>query len=388
MDLIYPDNPRYSGCYQRKGKNGLITYYIMLRIDGKQKKIKVGRADVDGLNPKSVKAYRDKLVHDGVLPENKRLRSDILTLDEGWEKFKEMLEATSDHPGPVVARYNKHIKPYIGHLPIDRITPVDIDMAHKGWIKSRLADSTQKQVWLNLSWIINWLIEKRIYLGKHPLEGIKPIGSKAQRDRFLPVDVSEDLLSVLKGMDQETYWKVALCKYLGLRPIELTRITPVSIDHHRGIITIRNAKSKKKNETRFVVITPEAESILKEIEQVLPRTKLDEPYFPAYCGNKGLSTRNYDIFRKACDKLGLNKGIKSNDRVSRVSPYTMRHTFASDLLESGSNLAEVQSMLGHKHVSTTMIYAHVAKEAEKRAAGRMSEMIQQARKEKKLKVVN
>jgi len=384
MELIYPDNPRFAGCYQRKGQNGLVTYYIMVRIDGRLKKIKVGRSDVDGMNPKAVKAYRDKLMYGHALPKNKRLKTGALTLDEGWEKFREHLLLTSEHPKPVITRYTLHIKPHLGDLLIEMISPADVERAHCRWIKAGLSDSYQKQIWLNLSWMVGWLIENRIYLGKNPLHGIKPIGSVAQRERFLSVEVSENLLTVIKGMHRDTYWRVALCKYLGLRPIELTRITPVSIDHNRGIITLRNVKSKKKNVSRIVHITPEAEPILKEIEQELPRKKLDKPFFS---GTKGLKDHHYRMFRKACDKLGLNNGIDPKNRVCRVSPYTMRHTFASDLLVSGSNLAEVQSMLGHKNVSTTMIYAHIAKEAEKRAASRMSEMIQKARREKKLAIL-
>lgn len=378
---INPKDPTYKGCYQYTAKNGIVTYWVYLKRGGELKKVKLGRSDA-GWTPKAVREHRLKLLYG---PEKDK-PEDSITLDEGWERFKPMLEKTSRWPEPVASRYEHYIKPHLGRKQVARITRADIEKVRLGCIEAGLAPATRRQVWNTLSWIINWLIEKDLYTGRNPLDGIKPgsFGKRAERKRFLSVDSSDDLLTLIKTMDRVTYWKVALCRYLGLRPIELTLITPMSINWDNNTLTLRGVKSKHDDEFRTVEISRLAAPILREVEQELSGPDVGKPFFP---GPKGFTNHEYGVFRKACKKLGLNDGVEPGDRVARVSPYTMRHTYASDLIESGSTLGHVQSMLGHKAISTTSIYTHIARESEKKAADRMADMIEERRRERGLKSI-
>ena len=60
-------------------------------------------------------------------------------------------------------------------------------------------------------------------------------------------------------------------------------------------------------------------------------------------------------FFKILNKISLEKGIKKD-----ISPHTLRHSFASHLLDNGADLKSIQEMLGHSNLATTGIYTHVA----------------------------
>jgi len=72
------------------------------------------------------------------------------------------------------------------------------------------------------------------------------------------------------------------------------------------------------------------------------------------------------LLKRACRKAGITK---------RVSMHTLRHTFATHLLEAGVNLRVIQQMLGHEKIQTTVLYTHISVE-EQRAAPRLMESLE------------
>ncbi|MCI0589403.1 MAG: site-specific integrase [Planctomycetes bacterium] len=133
----------------------------------------------------------------------------------------------------------------------------------------------------------------------------------------------------------------------GLRVSEITRLRVRDIDSRRMVIRIDQSKRRRD---RYVMLSPHLLSVLREYwRAVRPRDVL----FPTRRGN-GPMTRDavHDAFAKARRKAGITK---------RVSPHSLRHAYATHLLEGGANLRVIQMLLGHKSLRTTEVYTHVAR---------------------------
>ena len=92
------------------------------------------------------------------------------------------------------------------------------------------------------------------------------------------------------------------------------------------------------------------EFYLENLRVKLDRGKADGYVFLNRNGRRLSRTAIWNIVRQAAQAAGINK---------RVSPHTLRHTFATHLLEGGADLVAVQELLGHSDISTTQIYTHL-----------------------------
>jgi integrase/recombinase XerC len=138
----------------------------------------------------------------------------------------------------------------------------------------------------------------------------------------------------------------------GLRVSELVGLNDGDFDFAAGIVRIRG-KGKRE---RLAPIGSYAARALKrwlEIRTLSPREKTgrDAPVFTNKFGTR-LTTRS--VARM------LEKHIKENGLDTRTSPHTLRHSFATHLLDRGADIRSVQELLGHKSLVTTQIYTHVS----------------------------
>ena len=132
----------------------------------------------------------------------------------------------------------------------------------------------------------------------------------------------------------------------GLRVSEVVKLKPEDIDMRRKLIHIRGAKGRKDRYTML------SEVALKTFKEYLEKYKPEKWLFPGQRKNKHISTRTAQaIFEKARDKAGIKKD---------ATVHSLRHSFATHLLESGVDLRYIQELLGHKSSKTTEIYTHVS----------------------------
>ena len=136
----------------------------------------------------------------------------------------------------------------------------------------------------------------------------------------------------------------------GLRVSELLNLELSSIDRNYDCIIING----KGNKQRMVPIGDFARDyLIKYINEVRNKSKYKNSKYVFLNNQGGILSRQY--FWRQIKKYAQEAGIFQN-----VTPHTLRHSFATHLLENGAELRFVQAMLGHENIATTQIYTHVS----------------------------
>ena len=165
------------------------------------------------------------------------------------------------------------------------------------------------------------------------------------------------LLESVKGNDLKALRDSAILELLfstGLRVSELCSLTR-DIDLTTDELSIRGKGSK----VRVVFISDYAKKVLREY--LAKRKDLDDALFVQISKNgKSMEKRgkSLGLTRRSVERIVKYYAIKAGIS-KKVTPHTMRHLFATDLLSNGADLRSVQALLGHANIGTTQIYTHV-----------------------------
>jgi len=197
------------------------------------------------------------------------------------------------------------------------------------------------------------LIEKKI--NKNPMEWIEIPKIKKSLPKTLSFEEINKLLDI-KLNDKYSYRNKAMLELMyssGLRVSELVNVKIHDIDSESCIIRVMGKGSKER-------IVPLGDYAIKYIDIYLKeyRNKLIKKEYNDY-----LFLNNHG---KKMTRQGFFKIIKNLAKQQKIkvefSPHTLRHSFATHLLDGGADLRSIQEMLGHSDISTTQIYTHVSKE--------------------------
>lgn len=174
---------------------------------------------------------------------------------------------------------------------------------------------------------------------------------------FLSSDETERLIDSVETDTPQGLRDRAILELLfssGLRVSELVNLNRDHINLKRGEFMVRG----KGQKDRPVFISPEAAEWLAAY--LTTRTDSAIPLFVRYSGFKTGDARG-ESFRLTCRSVqrAIQHYAKLAGITKKVSPHTLRHSFATDLLMNGADLRSVQSMLGHSSISTTQVYTHV-----------------------------
>jgi site-specific recombinase XerD len=132
----------------------------------------------------------------------------------------------------------------------------------------------------------------------------------------------------------------------GLRRSEVARLRVNDIDSARMTITVHQGKGQKD---RVVMLSP---VLLQTLRQYWRHAKPKQWLFPGENPDQPISDNDiFGVFHNAVRRAGITK---------KVSPHSLRHSFATHLLESGTDLRTIQILLGHRSLKTTARYLHVS----------------------------
>lgn len=173
----------------------------------------------------------------------------------------------------------------------------------------------------------------------------------AKPDKPLPVFVrEEEMESLLDATDEARDHLILELLYgCGLRQAELLGLTDSQADLHRGRLTIHGKGSK----IRIVPLPPALVAEIKDWQQQRDASyeRLDRPA-PLIPGRSG----------GPMSKSGLYKIVRSRlaaTTIGRRSPHTLRHSFATAMVNGGAGINSVKELLGHASISTTQVYTHL-----------------------------
>jgi len=249
-------------------------------------------------------------------------------------------------------------------------------------VDQKVAKSTQNQAFNALIFLYRDVLER-------PLEGrINAVRSR-KKERLPVVMSKEEIQRVLNGMSGPTQLMAKLLYGSGFRLMECIKLRVKDIDFEINEIRVRSGKGDKDR------LVPLPESIKTALSIHLERVKLihekdladghGEVYLPQALSRKYPDaakewrwqyvfpstkisrdprtdlTRRHHMDPSSLDRA-IKRAVKLAGITKRVTSHTFRHSFATHLLQTGTDIRTIQSLLGHNNVSTTMIYTHVLRQ--------------------------
>jgi len=300
--------------------------------------------------------------------EEARLQATRITLSQFWEQeYKEnRLHKKESSNKKEDGLYAKWLQPSLGDIPLGEITAAHLDKLKNEMLTQKKAPRTIQYVLAVFSQVWHLAESRGIVSGLAPTKLVKLPKFDNRRIRFLSRDEAKQLLDILKGKSIELYAQALLSLSCGLRAGELFALTWADIDMKNGLIVIRDPKSGKN---RHAFMTDKVKIILQELAGTAEKTGL---VFPSSKGT--MQSQVSEEFERAVNELRLNDNVEDNRQ--KVVFHTLRHTFASWLVQAGTPLYTVSELMGHSSLAMTQRYAHLAPDGTRASAMKLNGILE------------
>lgn len=291
-----------------------------------------------------------------------------LTMEEFWEQIY-IQHATAAKTAATIRNersiYEKWLRPALGSTSVSSLRPSHVEQLILHVITQGKSAQTARHVIALISQIWNMAQVHDVVSGENPCRRVKKPQQDSRRMRFLTPHEAVQLLHALRVRSKDTHDTAVLSLFAGLRAGEIHALTWTDVNSEAGTLYIRDPKNKH---SRHAYISAE---IVEVLESRKTERNKNDLIFPATTGAQRLAIS--DTFENVVKELGLNDDIA--DARQKVVFHTLRHTFASWLVQKGTPLYTVAELMGHTSLEMTKRYAHLAPDTVRKAAFSLSGML-------------
>lgn len=277
--------------------------------------------------------------------------------DPRVKQFFAYLEGGRGASPHTIRNYGADLREFFTFLEGKKLTEVD-PLLIRGFLahlKSRgHSKATLSRKLASLRSFFKYLAREN-HLPTNPVLGISSPKREKKLPQFLDLTEVTTLLEAPSGENWEAKRDRSILEMLyssGIRVSELVGLNGGDVDSFGSLLKVRG-KGKKE---RIVPVGEKAIQALRIYLEALPpvlRKKSEGLQMPLYLNRSGGRLTDRSV-RRLIVKYARRVSLKSG-----ISPHTLRHTFATHLLDRGADLRSVQELLGHANLSTTQIYTHV-----------------------------
>ena len=277
------------------------------------------------------------------------------SIEKNIDKYIDYLKYERKLSNNTVASYYENLKKFYLFFENKNILKLSANEIRDFLYDEKIVARTRSHYLTVLNSFYNFLIENNI-IKNNPCEVIKLPKLSKKLPNYLTIEEVDRLLNIntTKVYDYRNKAMMETLYACGIRVSELCNIKLSDIDFNEYTIKIFGKGSKE----RIVPINESSMKALKiyinDYRPFLLKTKVSDYVFINNFGNVISRVGFFKILKKLCKDAGIEKD---------VSPHTLRHSFATHLLNNGANLRVIQHLLGHSNITTTQIYSHLSNES-------------------------
>jgi len=256
-----------------------------------------------------------------------------------------------------ISAYRSDLKKYFAYLDKTSLTISSVkhnDITEYLW-QEKLTNHSPRSIYRMIETLKQYhrFLASENLLKTDPTAGVVPPKIPGGLPVFLSKDEVENLITSSSGRKERDLRNRAMIELLyatGLRVSELVGLNAENIDFKLGFVRVIGKGNKER-------IIPISRTAIEHINKYLEARNKKFPLAPGLFLTRFGKTMSRIEFWRQIKKRAKKAGI-----AKRITPHTLRHSFASHMLAGGADLRFVQEMLGHSSIATTQIYTHIDRE--------------------------
>jgi site-specific recombinase XerD len=369
-------------------------YFILsYRLDGKRKDEAVGWAS-KGWTAKKANALLSEIMENqrkGSGPQTiaemregeknrrvKKQRAEI-TLSEVWTRYLKQAEADRGKASLVreESLYRKWVSDDLGQISMKELSPFHLEKLKSNMAKKGRTPRSIEYTLAIIRQVFNYARKNDLFMGDNPVSKVKIPRTDNRRVRFLTQAEADTLLTKLMEKSKQVHDIALTSLHTGARAGEIFCLTWGCVDLETGTMLLKDTKNTA---SRTAFMTQAVKDTLAGIKPE-PAGR-DDLVFPGRGGVRMVQISK--TFKRTVDEL-FNKGV--DDPRQRVFFHSLRHTYASWLVTEGVDLYRVKELLGHKDLTMTQRYSHLAPDSLRGAVNILEEALKPKEENKEADVI-